>query len=564
MEWLFLFGCLFTGILIIFIRGALYDRKQYKKFLLSLDEDYGTFSKRTYTSDEMENIASYFKFKANTEDSIDDITWNDLDMDHVFQKINSTMSSAGDETLYAMLRNPLQDETELRKRDRLIKFLQEHADVRKKLQIELHKLGRLRNKMSLTTCLMWLDELERESNLFHYILNAVLILTFCLIFVIPAWGTLAFIVALSTAIITYYKRKSLIAPYILSFSFVAQMLQLSDKLIAMKCDGLNEYAEALKENKKGLESFQKNMYALNIGTKTSENPLDLLMDYARMIFHIDIIKFNSMLYVLQKQNEQIFKIKELIGLIDGAIAVGSYRNAVEFYCVPEFIISGTGENPKLTGEDLYHPLINEPITNSINAVKGALITGSNASGKSTFLKTVAINAILAQTIYTVLAKRYQADMFYLYSSMALKDDLLSQESYYIVEIKSLKRILDAQKKRTPILCFVDEVLRGTNTVERIAASAKILQSFAENGVLCFAATHDIELSKMLSRFYENYHFEEEIKENDIFFNYQLQTGRAKTRNAIKLLGIIGYEPKIIESAEGLAKEFSETGEWSKV
>ncbi|NLG03766.1 MAG: hypothetical protein GX567_08080, partial [Clostridia bacterium] len=553
MEWILLFGCLFVGILVIFIRGALYDRKQFKKFLLSLDEDYGVFSKREYTEDEMSNIAAYFYYKAQNEDSIDDITWNDLDMDRVFQKINTTMSSAGDEYLYAMLRNPLHDETQLKSRDELIEFIQENPDVRKKLQIELHKLGRIRNKMSLTTCLLWLDELKRESNLFHYLLNAVLVITFALIFISPAWGTLAFIVAMCVAIITYYKRKSLIAPYILSFSFVAQMLHFTDKLAAMKCDGMKTYAAALKEQKKGLETFQKNMYALNVGTKTTENPLELVMDYARMIFHVDIIKFNSMLQVLQEKNDQIFEIKNLIGQIDSAIAVASYRKAVDFYCKPEFLQPKEGRTPMLKGIELYHPLIEQPVTNTIDAKKGALITGSNASGKSTFLKTVAINAILAQTIDTVLAHSYQADLFYLYSSMALKDDLMSHESYYIVEIKSLKRILDAEKEKGPILCFVDEVLRGTNTVERIAASSKILQSFAENGVLCFAATHDIELSKILSRFYDNYHFEEEIKEDDIFFNYQLQTGRAKTRNAIKLLGIIGYESEIIDSAEILAK-----------
>ena len=102
-----------------------------------------------------------------------------------------------------------------------------------------------------------------------------------------------------------------------------------------------------------------------------------------------------------------------------------------------------------------------------------LLTGSNASGKSTFLKSVALNAILAQTIYTVMADSYRAPYFRIYSSMALKDNLMGNESYFIVEIKSLKRIYESADEKVPMLCLIDEVLRGTNTVERIAASSQI-------------------------------------------------------------------------------------------
>ena len=147
--------------------------------------------------------------------------------------------------------------------------------------------------------------------------------------------------------------------------------------------------------------------------------------------------------------------------------------------------------------------------------------------------------------------------------MALKDNIQSSESYFIVEIKSLKRILDAvNQDKTPVLCFVDEVLRGTNTVERIAASSRILQSFADSGVMCFAATHDIELTHMLEHLYSNYHFKEDVKDNDVIFNYRLYEGRAVSRNAIKLLGVLGYDENVITKADETAKRFLDTGVWS--
>ena len=148
--------------------------------------------------------------------------------------------------------------------------------------------------------------------------------------------------------------------------------------------------------------------------------------------------------------------------------------------------------------------------------------------------------------------------------MALRDDLRAGDSYYIVEIKALKRIMDAADcdSRNPLLCFVDEVLRGTNTVERIAASTQIMERLSEKGIYCFAATHDIELTHLLEDKYDNYHFEEEVKDGDVLFSYHLLNGRAQTRNAIKLLKVIGFSDEITECAENRAQRFIRTGQWS--
>ena len=147
------------------------------------------------------------------------------------------------------------------------------------------------------------------------------------------------------------------------------------------------------------------------------------------------------------------------------------------------------------------------------------------------------------------------------TSMALRDNLEGGESYFIVEIKSLQRILKECEKKQPVLCIVDEVLRGTNTIERIAASSQILRSLCKPHVLPLAATHDIELSYILEDCYNNYHFEEEIRDHDVVFNYLLKQGRATTRNAIRLLEIIGYNPEIIKDAQEMAKRFEGTGVW---
>ena len=121
--------------------------------------------------------------------------------------------------------------------------------------------------------------------------------------------------------------------------------------------------------------------------------------------------------------------------------------------------------------------------------------------------------------------------------------------------------MDTIREKGHVLCFVDEVLRGTNTVERIAAGTEILRKLLTNHTLCFAATHDLELTELLKDSYDNYHFEEEVKDGDVHFNYRLMNGRATTRNAIKRLSAFGYDEDIIKGAGRRADEFLQTGQW---
>ena len=114
----------------------------------------------------------------------------------------------------------------------------------------------------------------------------------------------------------------------------------------------------------------------------------------------------------------------------------------------------------------------------------------------------------------------------------------------------------------PCLCFIDEVLRGTNTVERIAASSQVLLQLAGQNCICIAATHDIELTFILEKCYRNVHFQEEITGDGIVFDYRLRDGRATSKNAIKLLRLIGYSAAIVEEAEKRADSFVSRGSWN--
>lgn len=554
---------LYIGLAVIVVGVLVYqvvtsNSRRNKRFLSSIINSWGNLPKREYDYGELEHIAKYFQATKQEEFTIDDITWNDLDMDSVFCMMNQCRSSSGDDYLYKLLRTPLTSKKELEERNRIISFFQRNEKTRIAYQMELSKVGHSK-KFALIDYVNNITKLLPDSNLDNYMHLFLYVVVIFAIIAQPASGILVAIGVLIYNIYTYYKKKTEIEPYYVSVGAIVHLVSCAQGLLKLNVPELKDYTENLKQAVNVLSSVKGNAKFLGSTDKFSGNMGSMMMDYLNMFFRIDLIMFNRLLAKVQKHKKEMLILMDEIGRLDAYISIASFRELMPFYCESELEESKEGF---VEAKDMYHPLLSEPVANSIYEHHPVLLTGSNASGKSTFLKTVAINALLSQTCGMALAKEYRSCFFRIYSSMALKDNIQGSESYFIVEIKSLKRILDAvNQDKTPVLCFVDEVLRGTNTVERIAASSRILQSFADSGVMCFAATHDIELTTILKDCYSNYHFQEEVTEDEVKFDYKLYAGPATTRNAIKLLNVIGYDKNIIKGAEQRAMHFLTDGNW---
>lgn len=554
---------LYIGLAVIVVGVLVYqvvtsNSRRNKRFLSSIINSWGNLPKREYDYGELEHIAKYFEATKQEEFTIDDITWNDLDMDSVFCMMNQCRSSSGDDYLYKLLRTPLTSKKELEERNRIISFFQRNEKTRIAYQMELSKVGHSK-KFALIDYVNNITKLLPDSNLDNYMHLFLYVVVIFAIIAQPASGILVAIGVLIYNIYTYYKKKTEIEPYYVSVGAIVHLVSCAQGLLKLNVPELKDYTENLKQAVNVLSSVKGNAKFLGSTDKFSGNMGSMMMDYLNMFFRIDLIMFNRLLAKVQKHKKEMLILMDEIGRLDAYISIASFRELMPFYCESELEESKEGF---VEAKDMYHPLLSEPVANSIYEHHPVLLTGSNASGKSTFLKTVAINALLSQTCGMALAKEYRSCFFRIYSSMALKDNIQGSESYFIVEIKSLKRILDAvNQDKTPVLCFVDEVLRGTNTVERIAASSRILQSFADSGVMCFAATHDIELTTILKDCYSNYHFQEEVTEDEVKFDYKLYAGPATTRNAIKLLNVIGYDKNIIKGAEQRAMHFLTDGNW---
>ena len=534
--------------------------KRQEKIRKKLNELWGDESDREYKGVEYERIRKYFD-TLKRESYVDDITWNDLGMDNIFKEMNYTQSSIGEDCLYDRLRRMDYTDEELKEFDKIVDYLYNNKDVCIKYFEKFAEIGRTKS-ISIYEFIHNLTKLGHRSNTVHYLFIATLISAIALIFVAPGFGIVATISMVCVNVVQYYKMKASVESFFLSCGYLTGIIVYSKDIYEIDNEELKEYRDELKEIYKELSPVIRNSFLLSSNT-TSGSIGEIILEYLRMLFHIDLIKFNSIVSKTIDKLDKIDRMYELLGFIESACAVAFYRAHLNdyygYYCNPEFTC-----NSGIKTEEIYHPILNEPVANSIIEEKCVLLTGSNASGKSTFLKTIGINAVLGQTIYTCSAKTFEIKRCRVYSSMSLKDDITNNESYYIVEIKALKRIIDAAKAGENIICFVDEVLRGTNTVERVSASTEILKSFADgniDNVLCFAATHDIELTHLLEQWYSNYHFEEEIKDDDVLFNYQLNKGRATSRNAISLLKVMGYDEAIISAARARADKFTETGKY---
>ena len=598
-------GILAAFILITLMLGLRERKRTRNKLRAALRSSFGKPTFKKTAPERYAQIPQYYLHHPG-DFQIDDITWNDLDLDEMFSQMDSTCCAAGEEYLYYLLRTPA-----LRAGD--LPFSREqydwfgggaHEEERLRLQEILTGLGHA-GRYSLYDYIDSTASLGERSNLPHYLAIAAPFAAFALMFLHTGVGIILLLAVLAFNLVSYFKEKAKIAPYFQVFNYVLRLLECAEKVEKQNCPVFKEESDRIPALLASFASFRRGTGLFLGSTTGSTDPAGFVLEYVRILFHLDLIKFNSMLAQMRGRQKEIDALLTIIGRIDSCISLVSWRETLPFYTVPllkeqaeqdqegaektgtaaDLYNTDTAANADKADtafrvQDLYHPLLTDPVSNSLEAGRPVLLTGSNASGKSTFLKAAALCALLSQSTGIAPAKSYSGAYYRIYTSMALRDSLRDGESYFIVEIKSLRRILQASGnvsvsaseqavftgsqqslQQIPVLCCIDEVLRGTNTVERIAASAEILRCFAGRNVLCFAATHDLELTSLLGDVFDNYHFSEEIEDGDVRFSYRLQPGPSTTCNAIALLGALGYDRTLVDSARTRADRFLAEGRW---
>ncbi len=271
--------------------------------------------------------------------------------------------------------------------------------------------------------------------------------------------------------------------------------------------------------------------------------LNLLMGIAMnslFLFDFHMLRFLSTW--TRKNADHLEDWLHVISDMDALFSLAGFTHNHPDFIVPEI----TKENSGFNGTSLGHPMIpNEKRVNNsirIEKEKVVLITGANMAGKSTFLRSIGINMVLSYAGCPVCADQFVTGPYQLFSSMRTADSLKDEESYFLAEIKRLKRIVDKMEEGTSLLILLDEVLKGTNTTDKQKGSRGLIEKSINHDILCFIATHDLALGDMQDQYpgiVVNYCFESYIKDLELTFDYKIQQGIAKNMNASFLMKKMG-------------------------
>lgn len=553
---------IFIGITIVILSVVYYNMKSKGKFIKSLNETFGHKPKDYLEDFDMTFLKNHYEIRKKNEssgESIDELTWNDLDMDAVFKRINYTRTSLGEAYLYYKLREISYNKDEWTNLEKLINLFTTNEDLRNKVSLVLLKVGKL-NNLNLTN-FIYNPKFSKIPSYYKYpLLSLGFIFSLLLCFIYPKVGLILSFIFLCINILSYQSEKIFLEDRFKVMIYLLNNINLCRSLSKIKdkdFDFFRKEASSALHNFKALNkvkiygnSFQRN--------ENSFTDSDIIFDYIKMFFMVDIIAYQNSVKILEENKKNLYKIYDIVAKLDFALSLAYYRKSLSEYTTPEFI-----ESEDILLENLYHPLIHNPVKNSILIKNNILFTGSNASGKSTFIKSVALNCILAQSLNTALCSKYRCKFSKVVTSMAIKDNILAGDSYFIAEIKSLKRLLDSLNGEIRVLAFVDEILKGTNTIERISASASILKYAESTNGRLLVATHDMELTQILET-YENYHFSEIVTEDGVTFDYKLKKGPSNTRNALKLLKAMNFNKEVVSLSNQVYNNFIETEKWGKL
>ncbi|WP_179396213.1 MutS-related protein [Lacticaseibacillus absianus] len=526
---------------------AIQQRTRLRKRLLA---SWGRFPEARRADSEASLAEAYeASHQLHTTDStVDALTWHDLDLQAVFKRLNQTESSVGAEALYAQLHDF--DFGHPNVSEALVTFLTTNAEARMQVRTAFAHLGKSDHNQSQRYLL---DATHQQlPHAWQYrVLGLLPLVGLLVIPLVPLVGLLILLGSLMFNLVYYQQHRERLDVELNAMRYLVQTIATAKRLSRIATPSQS----ALREAVAPLAGITRHAFVFR--TKTGAET-EIIADYLGILFMLPFIAYNAVLRALGEHRQAALALWSQLGALEVAIAVANFRTAAPVTCQPQFATGG------VQARGLVHPLLKAPVANPLDWTRSALITGSNASGKSTYVKSVAINCLLAQTLNTATADSFTLAPGHVVTAMAIQDDLDAGDSYFIAEIKAIRRVLHLAAGGTRVYGFIDEILKGTNTVERIAASASVVHWLTQTNALAMVATHDGELTRILGPAATNWHFQETVDAHGVTFDYQLHQGPATSHNAIALLATLDYPKAIIAQAHKLAADFERTTVWPQV
>ena len=466
---------------------------------------------------------------------LDDRTWSDLDLDEVSRHLDRCVSPVGSQSLYRLLRHTRLDDVPAADRRTAIATLAGDAALRDRLFLALHPLHDARAARVVE--LAWGDTPPPP----RWTAAAVAVPLAATAVVALAWaGTVSWgwvVPVFLLASLAHFAHQRRVTG--LPLPFLAALLGAARRIAACRDKRLDALIPRLADDAAATAPLRR-----RLGPLVFEDSLGLLQ-YVKIFWLVDVLAYALSHRELRARRPELQRLFDAVGAVDALLSVAAFHARHPGTCRPEPAPVRDGWSIRT----VRHPLLAGAIANDYRpGGRGALVTGSNMAGKTTFLKTLGVNTVLAQCFGFALADEWRMPRLRVLTSIGRADNLISGRSYYMAEVESVLRLVRAAATDDPHLLLADEVFRGTNPEERLAGSAEVLRYLARGPHVVVAATHDLDLVRELGDRYDAYHFGDSLGTEGLRFDYTLRPGPCASRNAIALLAHVGYPDEIVERA----------------
>ncbi|MFB0959411.1 MAG: hypothetical protein QMB61_10430 [Clostridiaceae bacterium] len=505
------------------------------------------------------------EFGVKGELALDGITVGDLGLEDVYADVDRTYTSPGANVLWNLMTDPLADPLELARRDAFIERLRQDHRLLGKAQRILTDCG---YEVASDYMLPLLTETSVAPGMLRLMSAGGLLLLGTIVFslitrsmenammlvlpVIMINAVLGGVVERKEDQSKVRRIKGLqfkggIAFHMASMMNLMNVFRAGVRLaqepeLAELSPGIREHLPAVRPL---IDSFRIFSWLARVD----------LLDYIAQLFLVKHVLYYRTQSRLRQDNDRLRRFVWAVGYVDALVSVAAYRDHLDQYgeCWTRPVLAGQSARLKLV--DGVHPLVEDCVPNSIELTsQGMILTGSNMSGKSTFMRVLGLNAILAQTLHMALASSYEASPFRIMSSIDPGDDVITGKSYFMAEAEAVLRIIGSADSEFPGLYILDEMFRGTNPTERISASVRIIDYLQARNCLLILATHDRDIIRYATGNFRKCYFTETVESQGLTFDHKLRVGTSGTSNAIRILDLLGYPLEITEGARAMVRE----------
>ncbi len=465
----------------------------------------------------------------------------------IYQLVSRCTTTFGKDRLAEVLQNPMQ-KTDIVKRQEAIKELTKKLDWRQKLEA-IGKMHTQNDKAELQDFYKWLSNTSSIKNLPAFSIFTIFI---WVLFSIASYLIVIdlfpfywiFIFNIITAITLGPKLKT-IQKITLALSKAKHQLNAVSELIS-EIESQSFESDLLRQFQ---EQFKEKNFTAHQSIKKLNSVVDLLNNRGNNIYLIANSFLMLDFFLLNKaekwRHNYANHVKDwfsTLGQFEALFSFAAYSYAHPDYSFPEL----SDEKFSINGKQIGHPLIehdkrvnNDFEMNGQGAI--SLITGSNMAGKSTFLRSLGVNIVLAQTGAPVCADSFSISSCKIFTSMRTKDNLEESISTFYAELLRINGLIKSIDEQTPTFFLLDEILKGTNSHDRHIGAQSLMQQLNQSNAFGLVSTHDVELHELTSKMknFKNFSFHSSMVDGNLKFDYQLKTGPCLNFNAIELMKKMG-------------------------